>query len=155
MNLSHLVVQRLVNRMCIQNRKAEVSFASTQKQCASYLNFAQQHPKRCIVVDANQKIEAVVEEIIEKLILGVPFLVPLAPVVTAVIVGSLTAITISLIAYLIDKMDILGVIKAQETRFILDNFNKDIDKKLQRCESISQEIDKLLSPNSPLLMQSI
>lgn len=95
------------------------------------------------------------EEIIEKLILGVPFLVPLAPVVTAVIVGSLTAITISLIAYLIDKMDILGVIKAQETRFILDNLNKDINEKLQRCESISQEIDKLLSPNSFLLMQSI
>jgi hypothetical protein len=88
------------------------------------------------------------EEIIEKLILGVPFLVPFAPVVTAVIVGSLTAITMSLVAYLIDKMDILGIIKAQETKFILDNLDKDIDEKLKRCESISKEVDGLLLQNS-------
>jgi hypothetical protein len=84
------------------------------------------------------------EEVIEKLILGVPFLAPFAPVVTAVIVGSLTALALSLVAYLIDKMDILGVIKAQEARFILDNLDKDIDEKLKRCESISEEVDGFL-----------
>jgi hypothetical protein len=94
------------------------------------------------------------EEVIEKLILGVPFLVPFAPVVTAVIVGSLTAIAMSLVAYLIDKMDILGVIKDQETKFILESLDKDIDEKLNRCERISEEVDEFLSENSLLLPQS-
>ncbi len=91
------------------------------------------------------------EEVIEKLILGAPVLAPFAPIATAVIVGSLTAIAMSLVAYLIDKMDILGVIKAQETKFILDNIDKDIDEKLKRCESISEEVDGILSQNSFLL----
>ena len=94
------------------------------------------------------------EEVIEKFILGVPFLTPFASVATAVIVGSLTAIAMSLVAYLIDKMDILGVIQSQETKFILDNLNKDIDEKLKRCESISEEVDRFLSPTSILLPQS-
>ncbi|MBU1026174.1 MAG: hypothetical protein KKA31_00420 [Candidatus Margulisbacteria bacterium] len=94
------------------------------------------------------------EEVIEKLIIGESFLVPFASVVTAVIVGSLTAIAMSLVAYLIDKMDILGVIKAQETKFILDNLDKDIDEKLKRCESISEELDGFLIQSSSLLPQS-
>jgi hypothetical protein len=94
------------------------------------------------------------EEVIDKLILGVPFLVPFAPVVTAVIVGSLTAIAMSLVAYLIDKMDILGVIKAQETKFILENLDKDIDEKLKKCERISEEVDGFLGESSFLLPQS-
>lgn len=87
------------------------------------------------------------EEIIEKLVLTVPFLVPIAAIVTAVIVGSLTAITMSLVAYLIDQMDVLGVIKAKETKYILDSLDKDIHDKLIRCESISEEIDVYLDQN--------
>lgn len=94
------------------------------------------------------------EEIIEKLILGVPFLAPFASVATTVIVGSLTATAMSLVAYLIDKMDIFGVIKTQETKFILENLDKDIDEKLMRCESISEEVDEFLSESSFLLPQS-
>lgn len=84
------------------------------------------------------------EETVEKLILSVPFLVPFAFVATAVIVGSLTAIAMSLVVYLIDKMDILGVIKAQETKFILDSLDKDNDEKLKQCERISEEVEGLL-----------
>jgi hypothetical protein len=80
--------------------------------------------------------------------------VPFAPAVTAVIVGSLTAIAMSLVAYLIGKMDILGVVKAQETKFILENLDKDIDEKLNRCERISEEMDEFLSESSFLLPQS-
>jgi hypothetical protein len=61
------------------------------------------------------------EEVIEKLILSVPFLVPFASIATAVIVGSLTVIAMSLVVYLIDKMDVLSVMKAKETRYILDS----------------------------------
>ncbi|AUJ69934.1 lactate permease [Pseudoalteromonas sp. NC201] len=94
------------------------------------------------------------EEIIEKLILGAPLLAPFAPIATAVIIGSLTAIAMSLVAYLVDKMDIFGVIEAQETKFILESLDKDIDEKLNRCERISEEVDEFLSENSFLLPQS-
>ncbi|TMP02990.1 lactate permease [Pseudoalteromonas sp. S3178] len=94
------------------------------------------------------------EEIIEKLILGVPLLAPFAPIATAVIIGSLTAIAMSLVAYLIDNMDILGAIKAQESKFILESLDKDIDEKLNRCERISEKVDEFLSESSLLLQQS-
>lgn len=93
------------------------------------------------------------EEVIEKLILSIPILIPFAPMATAVIVGSLTAIAMSLVTYLIDKMDILGVIKAQETKFILENLDKDIDEKLRVCEQISEEMDEFLGGDSFLLPQ--
>lgn len=91
------------------------------------------------------------EEVVEKLIQGVPLLAPFASVAIAVIVGSLTAIAMSLVAYLIDKMDILGVIKAQEETFILNNLDEDISEKLKRCESVSEEIDGFLSQDYFLL----
>lgn len=94
------------------------------------------------------------EEIIEKLILTVPVLVPIASIATAVVVGSLTAITMSLVAYLIDQMDVLGVIKAKETKYILDSLDKDINDKLKRCENISEEIDVYLCQNTQLLPQN-
>jgi hypothetical protein len=85
------------------------------------------------------------EEVIEKLILSVPFLVPFASIATAVIVGSLTVIAMSLVVYLIDKMDVLSVMKAKETRYILDSLDRDIDEKLKRYESISEEMDVRVS----------
>ncbi len=48
----------------IQSRKAEVSLEATQKQCASYLNFAKRYPARCAIIDANQEVEKVVDDIV-------------------------------------------------------------------------------------------
>jgi len=84
------------------------------------------------------------EEIIEKFILTIPFLVPIASMVTAVIVGSLTAIAMALVAYLIDKMDILGVIKIEQTKYILSSLDGDIQETLKRCETISEDMDVFL-----------
>jgi GT2 family glycosyltransferase len=47
-----------------QSRKAEVSLEATQRQCVSYLDFGPMHPKCCVVVDANQEVEKVLENII-------------------------------------------------------------------------------------------
>lgn len=93
------------------------------------------------------------EEVVEKLVLSVPFLAPFASIATAVIVGSLTAIVMSLVVYLIDQMDILGVMKAKETRYILDNLDGDIDEKIKAARNISEEIDVFLCENSLLLPQ--
>jgi hypothetical protein len=96
----------------------------------------------------------VLEEFIEKLVLSVPLLAPFASIATAAIVGSLTAIAMSLVAYLIDRMDILGVMKAKETGYILDSLDKDINEKLERCESISEEMDLFICQSSFLLPKS-
>jgi len=48
----------------IQSRKAEVPLEATRKQCESYLAFAKRYPEQCIVIDANQVLEAVVDDII-------------------------------------------------------------------------------------------
>lgn len=86
------------------------------------------------------------EEVVEKLVLSVPFLVPFATVVTAVIVGSLTAIAIALITFLIDKMDILGVIKIEQNKYLLSSLDGNIQERLNRCEDISIELDQYLVP---------
>lgn len=94
------------------------------------------------------------EEVIEKFLVSFPFLTPFASIAVAVIVGSITAIAMSLVAYLIDKMDILGVIKASENNFLLERLDTHIDEKLRQCESISEEIQLFLDQNTPLLLES-
>jgi hypothetical protein len=95
-------------------------------------------------------VGVLLEECIEKLVLGIPFLVPFATIVTAVIVGSLTAIAMSLVTYLIDKMDLLGILKIEETTYILNSIDGDIGKTLKRCESVSEDIDGILYQNTTL-----
>lgn len=86
------------------------------------------------------------EEVVEKMVLSIPFLAPFAPVVTAVIVGSLTAIAMALVTYLIDKMDFFGVIKIEETKYVLISLEGDIQETLKRCENVTEEMDGFLLP---------
>lgn len=99
-------------------------------------------------------VGVLLEEIIEKLVLGVPFLVPFAAIVTAVIVGSLTAIAMSLVTYLIDKLDLLGVLKIEETKYILNSIDGNIEETLKRCENVTEEIDVILYHNTALSPKS-
>jgi len=86
------------------------------------------------------------EEVVEKLVLGVPFLAPFAPVVSAVIVGSLTAIAMALVTYLIDKMDFLGVIEKQQNEYVLNSLNTKNKENLESCENISKEMEAYVMP---------
>jgi len=86
------------------------------------------------------------EEVVEKMVLSIPFLAPFAPVVTAVIVGLLTAIAMALVTYLIDKMDVFGVIKIEETKYVLVSLDGDIQETLKRCENVTEEMDGFLLP---------
>lgn len=92
------------------------------------------------------------EEFVEKSLSSIPFLTPIAPLVTAAIVGSLTAIAMSVVTYLFDRLDCFGAIKIQETKFTIDQLDKNIDRKLDQCESISAEINEYL--DKPLLLPS-
>lgn len=78
------------------------------------------------------------EEIVEKIILNIPVLAPLASMVTAVIVGSITAMGMALVAYLIDKLDLLGAIKIHKNQFVIEKLNTKIDL---HYENIDKTID--------------
>jgi len=86
------------------------------------------------------------EEVIEKIILNIPFLVPFATIATAVIVGSLTALAMALVTYLIDKLDILGVIQIEQNKYLLETLDGNIQERLKYCENIATEINTYLVP---------
>ncbi len=86
------------------------------------------------------------EEIVEKMLSSIPFLVPFATTVTAVIVGSLTAIVMALMTYLIDKLDLLGVIKAEQTKYMFKTLDSDNKESLENCKNIGEEIESYLLP---------
>lgn len=88
----------------------------------------------------------VLEEVVEKLVLNIPFLASIATIVTSVIVGSLTAITMALVTYLIDKMDVLDAIKIEQNKYLLKSLDGDIQDTLRHCEDISEEMDSYLLP---------
>lgn len=89
------------------------------------------------------------EEVIEKLLLSVPVLAPLAVIATPVIVGSICAIGMALTCYLIDKLDFFNAIKMERDQFVLQELDKNIQGKLLDCQSLMDEIDGYVSP--PLL----
>lgn len=87
------------------------------------------------------------EESIEKLVFSVPFLVPFASIVTTVLVGSLTAIAMSLVTYLLDKLDFFNVLIIEETTYMLNSLDGRIEATLARCECVSEDIDNMIFDN--------
>jgi len=83
------------------------------------------------------------EEVIEKLILTIPFLVPIAQALTAILVGSITIIVTALFIYLIDLIDLFGIIKIEKDKYIIEQLDNDIEDKLQRCENMALQLDDL------------
>lgn len=81
------------------------------------------------------------EEMAEKLIMSVPMLIPFAPVLTAVLVGGMTAFCMTFICYLIDKMDVLGVIKAERTKTVITGLGAEIDTKVAQSLEIIRDIE--------------
>ena len=49
----------------IQSRKAEVPLETTRKQCEAYLKFAEEYSDRCLVVNANQDMNKVLDDVID------------------------------------------------------------------------------------------
>lgn len=74
------------------------------------------------------------EEAVEKLIAGIPFLTPIASAVTAVLVGGLTATAMALACYLLDQADLFGVIRRDKEAFVHQQLNQKLDEHLDSCE---------------------
>jgi len=84
------------------------------------------------------------EEAAEKLILGVPLFAPFAGVLTAVLVGAATALSMTLVCYLLDKLDLFGVIRAERDRQIIDELDTRIATQGGLTLSIIEELDGYL-----------
>ena len=82
----------------------------------------------------------VFEEVVEKFILGVPFLAPFATMITAAFVGSLTVLVVALVSYLIDKMDLLGVIKKDVDSYLSEKISEDTQKCNESMNATLEEI---------------
>lgn len=84
------------------------------------------------------------EEMVEKLLMGVTPLIPFAPVLTAVLVGGITALCMTFVCYLIDKMDLLGVIKAERTKNVIAGLDIEIDNKVTQSLGIIEDIERFM-----------
>jgi hypothetical protein len=82
------------------------------------------------------------EEIIEKLILSVPILIPFSGIITAVIIGSITVILMALMTYLIDKFDILNVVQSERNKYINNTLDNQINNDIDECNLIIANINK-------------
>ncbi|HEF0123878.1 TPA: hypothetical protein R8G81_002997 [Citrobacter youngae] len=83
------------------------------------------------------------EEAVEKLIAGIPFLTPIAPAVTAVIVGSLTATAMALACYLLDQADFFGAIRRDKEAFIHQRLDQKLENHLDNCEQLFEKMTLL------------
>lgn len=90
------------------------------------------------------------EEVVEKLILGVPLFAPFAGVLTAVLVGAATALSMTFVCYLLDKIDLFGVVRAERDKQMIGTLDTRIDAQMTLSMSVIEELDGyLLTAPSP------
>lgn len=81
------------------------------------------------------------EEALDKTLTGLPF----ASELSVVLVGSISALAVSLSFYLIDKMDLFGVKNNERVEFILGQLDQRIAEDTNRFNEVSLDIDRLLA----------
>ncbi|MNF03937.1 hypothetical protein D3C80_2033500 [compost metagenome] len=92
----------------------------------------------------------VLEEAAEKLILGVPLFAPFAGVLTAVLVGAATALSMTFVCYLLDKIDLFGAVRAERDKQMIGSLDTRIDAQMTLSMSVIEELDGyLLTTSSP------
>lgn len=90
------------------------------------------------------------EEAAEKLILGVPLFAPFAGVLTAVLVGAATALSMTFVCYLLDKIDLFGVVRAERDKQMIGALDTRIDTQMTLSMCVIEELDEyLLTAPSP------
>lgn len=83
------------------------------------------------------------EELIEKALIGIPLLAGLAPIITPVLVGSISAVTMAMCCYLLDKLDFFGVIRAERDEFAIEHLDKRIQLDLERANQAIFELETI------------
>lgn len=84
------------------------------------------------------------EEAAEKLILSVPLFAPIAGVLTAVLVGAATALSMTFVCYLLDKIDLFGAVRAERNKQIFGALDAGISSQIALSERVIDELDDYL-----------
>jgi hypothetical protein len=84
------------------------------------------------------------EEAVEKLILSVPLFTPIAGMLTAILVGAATALSMTFVCYLLDKLDLFGAIRAERDKQIIGELDTRISAQRAVSMSVIDELDKYL-----------
>jgi hypothetical protein len=84
------------------------------------------------------------EEAAEKLILTVPLFAPFAGVLTAVLVGAATALSMTFVCYLLDKIDLFGAVRAERDKQVIGTLDTNIQEQLTVSMSVIEELDGYL-----------
>jgi hypothetical protein len=90
------------------------------------------------------------EEALSKFLDAIPF----ANLLVAVIIGCLTAICTSLIAYSVDRLDLFNVVKIEEDKFILQNLDQTISENTSRCDELIDQCDQISARIEQALLES-
>jgi hypothetical protein len=85
----------------------------------------------------------VVSEIIEKSILTVPVLAPFAPILSSMLTGFISGISIAIGCYLIDKMDIWGAVTIEEHSFVMRGLSSYAEDSIAACNEMDKEFDSI------------
>lgn len=84
------------------------------------------------------------EEAVEKLIIGVPLFVPFVQTLTAVLVGAATALSMTFVCYLLDKLDLFGAIRAERDKQVIGELDTLISTNMALSMGILEELDSYL-----------
>ncbi|WP_143503315.1 MULTISPECIES: hypothetical protein [unclassified Pseudomonas] len=84
------------------------------------------------------------EEAVEKLILSVPLFTPIAGMLTAILVGAATALSMTFVCYLLDKLDLFGAIRTERDKQIIGELDTRISAQRAVSMSVIDELDNYL-----------
>lgn len=84
------------------------------------------------------------EEVLEKMLVTFPPLIPFAGQLTAIIIGASTSFCMIFVCYLLDKLDLFGVIKLERDTHVIQKLDESIVQSIDSSNAIIAEIERYL-----------
>lgn len=88
------------------------------------------------------------EEVLEKFLITFPPLIPYAGILTAIIVGASTSLCMIFACYLLDKLDLFGVVKLERERHVTNKLDEANAQRISSAHKLIGEIDQYLLVSS-------
>ncbi|HCK7261430.1 TPA: hypothetical protein N0X47_002730 [Pseudomonas aeruginosa] len=84
------------------------------------------------------------EEVLEKMLMTFPPLIPFAGQLTAIIIGASTSFCMIFACYLLDKLDLFGAIKLERDKHVIHKLDESIEQRITSSNTIIAEIERYL-----------
>lgn len=81
------------------------------------------------------------EEVLEKMLVTFPLLIPFAGQLTAIIIGASTSFCMIFACYLLDKLDLFGAIKLERDKHVIQKLDESIVRSITSSNAIVAEIE--------------